>query len=96
MDDLKAQAEALGIEVDGRWSDETIRQKIDELTPERNADPRQKTLHELNMEQRKIDRALRGLNLEAGEAAKQAVVGVLDAGRPGGKRTAKPHRPAVR
>jgi hypothetical protein len=29
MSDLKAQAEALGIKVDGRWSDERIQQEID-------------------------------------------------------------------
>lgn len=102
MSDLKAQAEALGIEVDGRWSDDTIRQKIADAgkidpTPDAHpleqVEPREKSLHELNMEARRIDRSLRGLNTEAGEAAKNAVVGVLDARRPDGKRTTKPHRP---
>lgn len=31
--DLKAQAEALGIDVDGRWSEARIRQEIDKATP---------------------------------------------------------------
>lgn len=30
MDDLHKQAEELGIQVDNRWSEETLRQKIDE------------------------------------------------------------------
>lgn len=92
MNDLKAQAEALGIEVDGRWSDETIQQKITEARPEQG-EPREKTLHELNMEARAIDRELRGLNTAAGEAAKQAVVQVLSEKRPDGKRTLKNQRP---
>ena len=29
MDDLKAQAEELGIKVDGRWSEERLREEID-------------------------------------------------------------------
>lgn len=29
MSDLKAQAESLGIKVDGRWNDERIQQEID-------------------------------------------------------------------
>jgi hypothetical protein len=35
---------------------------------------REKTLHELNLEARRFDRALRGLNNEAGEASRKAVV----------------------
>lgn len=31
--DLKTQAEALGIKVDGRWSDERIQQEIDKVSP---------------------------------------------------------------
>lgn len=54
---------------------------------------REKTLHELNMEARAIDRELRGLNTAAGEAAKQAVVEVLSEKRPDGKRTLKNQRP---
>lgn len=50
---------------------------------------RQKTLHELNLEQRAIDRALRNLNEDAGEAAKEAVVDVLSEKRPDGKRIRK-------
>lgn len=30
MSNLKKEAEALGLEVDGRWSDETLKQKVDE------------------------------------------------------------------
>lgn len=95
MGDLKAQAEALGIEVDGRWSDETLQQKIAEAQPGQS-EPREMTLHELNMEARRIDRQLRGLNTEAGDAAKEAVMGVLDARRPDGKRVQKPHRPVAK
>lgn len=95
MSDLKAQAEALGIEVDGRWSDETLQQKIAETQPGQG-EPREMTLHELNMEARRIDRQLRGLNTEAGDAAKEAVMGVLDARRPDGKRVQKPHRPVAK
>lgn len=100
MSDLKTQAEALGIEVDGRWSEDTLRQKIaeasfDQPVAEQPA-PREKTLHELNMEARRIDRQLRGLNTEAGDAAKEAVIGVLDARRPDGKRVQKPHRPVAK
>lgn len=95
MGDLKAQAEALGIEVDGRWSDETLQQKIAEAQPGQS-EPREMTLHELNMEARRIDRQLRGLNTEAGDAAKEAVIGVLDARRPDGKRVQKPHRPVAK
>lgn len=29
MDDLKAQAEELGIKIDGRWSDDRLREEID-------------------------------------------------------------------
>lgn len=95
MGDLKAQAEALGIEVDGRWSDETLQQKIAEAQPGQS-EPREMTLHELNMEARRIDRQLRSLNTEAGDAAKEAVMGVLDARRPDGKRVQKPHRPVAK
>lgn len=95
MGDLKAQAEALGIEVDGRWSDETLQQKIAEAQPGQS-EPREMTLHELNMEARRIDRQLRCLNTEAGDAAKEAVMGVLDARRPDGKRVQKPHRPVAK
>lgn len=68
MDDLRAQAQELGIPIDGRWSEETLRQKIDEaLTAPadpreaQTADPdRPKTLAELNAEQREIDKAIGG------------------------------------
>lgn len=57
--------------------------------------PREKTLHELNLEQRKFDRQLRAMNDEAADAAKQAVAGVLDGKRPDGKRVRKPLRPVA-
>lgn len=117
MSDLKAQAEELGIEVDGRWSDETLQQKIDEALaadPTPDAHPldhdadgkkggfvkpeqlvREKTLHELNLEARKIDRALRGLNDDAAEAARKAVSDTLNEKRPDGRRTRKNLRAAV-
>jgi hypothetical protein len=55
----------------------------------------QKTLHELNVEQRAHDRALRDRNQAAGEAAKVAVVDVLSERRPDGKRTRKDLRPVA-
>ena len=36
MTTLKKEAEALGIEIDGRWSDETLKQKIDEAKAQRS------------------------------------------------------------
>lgn len=54
---------------------------------------REPTLHELNLEARRIDRELRGINNEAGEAAKAAVIEVLAEKRPDGKRTRKNLRP---
>lgn len=33
MDELKAEAEALGIKVDARWSESTLREKIDAARP---------------------------------------------------------------
>lgn len=57
--------------------------------------PREKTLHELNLEQRRIDRALRNRSLEAGEAAKDAVVETLDGKRMSGKRMQKNLRPVA-
>lgn len=45
MSDLKAQAEELGIKVDGRWSDERIQQEIDNALaePKKAAEPKGKT-----------------------------------------------------
>lgn len=99
MDDLKKEAGALGIEVDGRWSDETLREKIAEAKKSDEPKPvkapsREKTLHELNMEARAIDRALRDTHNEAGERAKRAVVETLNEKRPDGKRARKNLRPA--
>lgn len=51
--------------------------------------PREKTLHELNREQRQVNRQLREMNEEAAEAARKAVAGVLDGKRPDGRRTRK-------
>lgn len=56
--------------------------------------PREKTLHELNMEARAIDRTLRDTHELAGERAKRAVVATLDQKRPDGKRAQKNLRPA--
>lgn len=53
------------------------------------AKPREKTLHELNLEARAIDRALRGLNDDIAEAAKKAVADTLNEKRPSGKRVQK-------
>ena len=36
MTTLKKEAEALGLEIDGRWSDETLKQKIDEAKAQRS------------------------------------------------------------
>lgn len=56
---------------------------------------REKTLHELNMEQWEADAANRDINLKAGEAARVAVVETLAEKRPDGKRTRKDLRPAA-
>lgn len=55
----------------------------------------EKTLHELNLESRAIDRELRGLNAAAAEAARKAVVETLEEKRPDGKRVRKNLRPAA-
>lgn len=68
MDDLRAQAEELGISIDKRWSADTLQKKIDEALAEpakpedaQSAEPeRPKTLAELNAEQREIDKAIGG------------------------------------
>ena len=97
MDELMKQAKALGIDVDGRWSEETLREKIAEAKPEQQAakPPREKTLHELNLEARANDRAMRGLNDTAADAARRAVSDTLNEKRPDGKRTRKNIRPVA-
>lgn len=55
--------------------------------------PREKTLHELNMEQWASDAENRDVNEQAGAAAKAAVVDVLAEKRPDGKRARKNLRP---
>lgn len=59
MEDLRQQAEALGLAVDGRWSEETLRAKIEEAGGSPVSD-QPKTLAELNAEQREIDKAIGG------------------------------------
>lgn len=54
-----------------------------------------KTLHELNMEQRAIDRNLREVNEKAANAAAKATLGVLNKFRPDGKRIQKQLRSTV-
>lgn len=76
MDELRMQAEALGIKVDGRWSEQRLKEEI--AMNQTNVQPREKTLHELNMEARAIDRAMRDAHREAGEAAKSAVEDTLN------------------
>lgn len=56
---------------------------------------REKSLHELNMEQREIDRNMREINEKAANAAAKATLGVLNKHRPDGKRVQKPVRPTV-
>lgn len=56
---------------------------------------REKTLHELNREQWASNRKNRDMNDEAGAAARDAVVGVLDGKRPDGKRIRKNARPVA-
>lgn len=58
-------------------------------------EPAPKTLHELNMEQRAIDRNLREVNEKAANAAAKATLGVLNKFRPDGKRIQKPLRSTV-
>lgn len=68
MDDLRAQAEELGISIDKRWSADTLQKKIDEAlgapVATEEAQPPEpdcpKTLAELNAEQREIDKAIGG------------------------------------
>lgn len=80
MEQLRQQAIALGIKVDGRWSEQRLKEEIAMVNEEQKpaAPVREKTLHELNMEARAIDRALRDANREAGEAAKSAVENTLN------------------
>ncbi|MDP8249282.1 MULTISPECIES: hypothetical protein [Pseudochrobactrum] len=56
---------------------------------------REKTLHELNLEQREIDRSIRETNIEAANAAGKATLDVLNRRRPDGKRMQKPVRSPV-
>lgn len=56
---------------------------------------RKKTLHELNLEQREIDRSIRETNIEAANAAGKATLDVLNRHRPDGKRMQKPVRAPV-
>lgn len=56
---------------------------------------REKTLHELNLEQREIDRSIRETNIEAANAAGKATLDVLNRHRPDGKRMQKPVRSPV-
>lgn len=98
LDHLRAEAESLGVKVDQRWGAPRLQQEIDAAlaapVPEPAAPDREKTLHELNMEQWASDRANRNLNEAAGEAARVAVVETLAEKRPDGKRTRKDLRPA--
>lgn len=90
MDELRQKAEALGIKVDGRWSEQRLKEEIS--MSQNDAPPREKTLHELNMEARAIDRAMREAHNEAGEAAKKAVEDTLNRVH-ATRRTQKPLRP---
>ena len=66
-----------------------------ELVPEPVKEVAPRTLHELNMEQRAIDRSLREVNEKAASAAAKATLGVLNKFRPDGKRIQKPVRSPV-
>ncbi|QYM72907.1 hypothetical protein K1X45_00040 [Pseudochrobactrum sp. Wa41.01b-1] len=66
-----------------------------ELVAEPVKEDAPKTLHELNMEQRAIDRSLREVNEKAANAAAKATLGVLNKFRHDGKRMQKPVRSPV-
>lgn len=55
----------------------------------------EKSLHDLNMEQRAIDAAMRQTNVAAADAARDATLNVLDGRRPDGRRVRKNVRPTV-
>ena len=95
LDALRSEAESLGIKVDQRWGAARLQQEIDialEASPEPD---RPRTLHELNMEQRAIDRHIKGVNLEAANAVRDATLDVLDSRRPDGRRYQKPVRAPI-
>ena len=101
VEKLRAEAESLGVKIDQRWGAPRLQQEIDAALAAPSAEekpaepPREKTLHELNMEQWRSDRANYDLNAKAGEAAKVAVVQTLAEKRPDGKRTRKDLRPVA-
>lgn len=109
LEDLRGEAESLGVKVDMRWGEPRLQEEIDRAlagpelsTPSApGADagvseeaPREKSLHELNMEQWASNRDNFNMNEMAGEAAKHAVMETLAETRPDGKRTRKNLRPA--
>jgi hypothetical protein len=95
LDDLRAEAESLGVKVNQRWGAPRLQQEIDAALAKPAEPPREKTLHELNLEQWRSNRENSDLNLKAGEAAKVAVVETLAEKRPDGKRTRKDLRPVA-
>lgn len=95
LDDLRAEAESLGVKVDQRWGAPRLQQEIDAALTKPAEPLREKTLHELNLEQWRSNRENYDLNMRAGEAAKVAVVETLAEKRPDGKRTRKNLRPVA-
>ena len=103
LDELRTEAESLGVKVDQRWGAPRLQQEIDaalaapaaQPASEPASPPREKTLHELNMEQWRSDRANYSLNSNAAEAAKVAVAQTLSAKRPDGRRARKDLRPVA-
>jgi len=100
MSDLKHEAEALGIEVDGRWSEETLMQKIieaQEQQPEPAGEPRFENvpLHVLNQQAIRAAKNRRLLENQAADKARNAVLDSLANRRPSGKPFRKPLRAPV-
>ena len=107
--EMEAEAEGLGIDVDGRWSDETLQKHIDqalasspaeESVEEKPAtrsvpvDASDRPLHELNREQRKINDELKEEQDEMIRAATGAIETTLAGRNRHGRRVRKNLRPA--
>lgn len=100
MSDLRQEAEALGIEVDGRWNEETLMQKIidaQEAQSEPVREPRFENvpLHVLNQQAIRAEKNRRILDNQTADRARDAVLDALARRRPTGKPFRKPLRAPV-
>lgn len=78
MNNLKKQAENLGIEVDGRWSDETLKQKIEEAKAQRSGAEQGKTsqpAEPVNTDEARDVPSFGGVRVETSEEIRQAEAG---------------------